>query len=242
LSPIIPPFNGFSPEAVKFLNDLNKNNTVEWFNKNRNRYEEYLVSPAKSFITEIGEFFNMLNPSIRTEPKFNQTIMRINKDMRFSKGAPYRDYFLIHFGRFKMDSEFYAFINTGGISLGMFLNKTTGDNLYFKENFERYPKEIKEVFKKYKLNGKYILSDLGKDIVEIKKSFSAEKDFDKIAPLKMLLLDKDLAKRNGIEYKPEFLGEAIKCFSQLYPLYCFAISPEPLRLIEEYEDQMGFIN
>ena len=239
MSSKIAPFNGFSPEAVKYLNDLKKNNTTEWFNKNHERYEEYLVNPAKSFITEIGEFFNMLNPAIRTEPKFNQTIMRISKDMRFSKGDPYRDYFLIHFGRFKMDSEFYAFINTQGISLGIFLNKTKGDNLYFKDNFERYPDEIKAVFKKYKLNNKYTLFELGKDIIEIKTSFNAEKDFAKCAPLKMLLLEKDLSKRKGIEYKPDFLGEAIKSFSQLYPLYCFAISPDPLDLIAEFEDKMG---
>jgi len=240
LSSIIKPFTGFSPEAVKFLNDLNKNNSLEWFNKNRDRYEEFLVGPAKSFITEIAQFFNMLNPAIRTEPKFNETIMRINKDMRFSKGVPYRNYFLIHFGRFKLDSEFYVFLNMEGISHGLFLNKNQGANLYFKENYERYPKEIKSVFKKYKLNGKYTLYDLGKEQEEIKKGFSAEKDYDKMSPLKMIILEKDITKNNGLEYKPEYLGEAIKSFSKLYPLYCFAISPDPLKLIEEYEDRMGF--
>lgn len=239
MSKIIPPFNGFSPEAVKFLNDLEKNNSLEWFNNNRSRYEEFLVMPAKSFITEIGQFFNMINPAIRTEPKFNQTIMRINKDMRFSKGVPYRNYFLIHFGRFKMDSEFYAFINTEGISLGLFLNKTVGESLFFKENYEKYSKEIKSVFNRYKLNGKYTLYELGKEQTEIKKAFSAEKDYEKMNPLKMVILEKELKQKKGIEYKPEFLGEAIKSFSQLYPLYCFAISQHPMKLVSEFEEKFG---
>lgn len=241
MNKVIPPFNGFSPEAVKFLADLAKNNSVEWFNKNRERYENYLVTPAKSFITEIAQFFNMLDPAIRTEPKFNQTIMRLNKDMRFAKGNPYRNYFLLHFGRFKMDSEFYAFINTETISLGIFLNKTIGQNLYFKDNFAKYPNEIKDVFSRYKLNGKYTLYDLNKDQTEIKKSFSAEKDLDKISPLKMLLLEKQMGQKKSIIFKPDFLGEAIKSFSQLYPLYCFSISNNPIKLIEEFEEKFGLM-
>jgi len=235
----IAPFEGFSREAVKFLADLEKNNSVEWFNANRNRYDEFLVAPAKSFITEIGAFFNMLNPAIRTEPKFNQTIMRINKDMRFAKGAPYRTYFLIQFGRFKMDSAFYVFINPQAISLGLFFNKQTGESLYFKQNYEAYPAEIKDVFKRYELNGKYTLFDLGKNQTLVKKAFNAEKDYEKIAPLKIFLLEKEYKSNSTIMYKTDFVGEAIKAFSKLYPLYCFALSPDPLKLLAEFEEKFS---
>ena len=102
MSKTIKPFTGFSEGLFHFLNNLSQNNNTDWFNANKQDYINYLASPAKSFL-------NQLNPVIRTEAKFNKTIMRLNKDMRFNKGAPYRNYFLIHFGRFRMDSEFFIY-------------------------------------------------------------------------------------------------------------------------------------
>jgi hypothetical protein len=33
--------------------------------------------------------------------------------------------------------------------------------------------------------------------------------------------------------------EMIKMISMLYPLYCFAVSPQPLKLLGEFEDNFG---
>jgi len=85
-------FSGFSKEIFSFFADLEKHNNVEWFHKNKQRYQSFVVEPTKAFITELQPFLNRLNPAIRTEPKFNETIMRINKDMRFAKGDPYSNY------------------------------------------------------------------------------------------------------------------------------------------------------
>jgi len=104
-------FKGFFKESFLFLNDLAKNNNTDWFAQNKHRYDDFIVKPAKSFVNDIAPYFNNLSTSIRTEPKFNKTLMRINKDMRFAKGSPYKTYFLIHFGRFKMDSEFYVYLD-----------------------------------------------------------------------------------------------------------------------------------
>ena len=43
-------FQGFSPKTAKFLRDLDKNNTREWFQKHRPEYEEHLMEPAREFI------------------------------------------------------------------------------------------------------------------------------------------------------------------------------------------------
>jgi uncharacterized protein (DUF2461 family) len=146
----IPDFEGFTKQTFKFFSLLEKNNNTEWFNKNKEMYERQLVLPSKALVTSIGPFFNQLNQSIRTEPKFNSTLMRINKDMRFAKGAPYKNYFLIHFGRFKMDSEFYIYLDKTGLSYGLFINNSTGDNLHFDKNKSKYSEKIRDVFVKYK--------------------------------------------------------------------------------------------
>ena len=144
--------------------------------------------------------------------------MRINKDMRFAKGAPYRNYFLIHFGRFKMDSEFYV---------------------YFDKNIKRYSKEIISVFNNYKLNNKFDLKTFDKDISTLQKRLNINKHFEKFSRTKFILLEKNLPKERKLATSPNFLTESIKQFSSLYPLYCFAISPVPLKLLQDFEERMG---
>ena len=138
MSKSIKPFTGFSEGLFHFLNNLSQNNNIEWFHANKLDYINYLVDPAKSFVTEIALFLNRLNPAIRTEAKFNKTLMRLNKDMRFNKGTPYRNYFLIHFGRFKMDSEFFIYFAKNEIQIGLFINNSNKNDFLFHENFKKY--------------------------------------------------------------------------------------------------------
>jgi uncharacterized protein (TIGR02453 family) len=237
----IPSFQGFHPEGFKYLKGLERNNNAKWFADHRDEYEAHLIGPAKSFITTIAPFFNQLNPAIRTEPKFNQTIMRISNDMRFSKGDPYKNYLLIHFGRFKMDSEFYLYFDKAGIGFGLFLNNTLGDGLHFKNNFEEYGKEIKDVFLRYKLDGKFDLLSINKKPEIVIKKFKSKRDLDKLSGIKQILLETGFGIEDKKIYSPELLTKVIKTFSSLYPLYCFAITPDPVRLLESFEENMGVI-
>ncbi len=232
-------FNGFDKDVFKFFSALERHNNLEWFSKNRERYQKVLVAPSRSYVESIGEFFNHLNPAIRTEPKFNKTLMRINKDMRFAKGAPYRNYFLIHFGRFKMDSEFYVYFDKTGISYGMFLNNAEGDDLYFNENIKRFGKEIISIFNNYSLNNKLALHTFDKEISVVQKRLNINNHFEKFAATKYILLEKVLPKERKVVTSPDFLADSIKLFSSLYPLYCFAISPNPLKLLNNFEERMG---
>jgi uncharacterized protein (TIGR02453 family) len=238
----IPVFSGFSKDVFKFLGNLSKNNNTDWFNKNRDRYQEDLVKPARSFVIEISEFFNRLNPSIRTEPKFNETLMRINKDMRFSKGEPYRNYFLIHFGRFKMDTEFYVYFDPDSFDYGLFINNSDDQkNFFFNKNINKYKKEFLKLLDDFSINNNYQLYELSKESQLIEKKFSGNKHLDKLIELKMVLFQKSLNPDNKKIYSPNFILEAIKTFSQLYPLYCFSVSPQPLKLIEDFEDHFGTV-
>jgi uncharacterized protein (TIGR02453 family) len=232
-------FEGFTNQTFKFFKTLEKNNNVEWFNKNRGIYESQLVTPSKAFVTSIGPFFNQLNPLIRTEPKFNSTLMRINKDMRFAKGSPYKNYFLIHFGKFKMDSEFYVYLDKTGLSYGLFINNTAGDNFHFPANIHKYKNNIEDVFLRYNIEGRFNLHTFDKEPTILRKNFKFGKDPDLLAKTKFILLEKYFSLEKKIIYTPTFLNEMIKTFSKLYPLYCFAVSPEPLKLIEDFEENLG---
>jgi uncharacterized protein (TIGR02453 family) len=241
LTQTIPPFEGFHPEAFKYLKGLERNNNAKWFAEHRDEYENHLVLPAKSFITSIAPFFNHLNPAIRTEAKFNQTIMRISNDMRFTKGEPYKNYFLIHFGRFKMDSEFYLYFDKTGIDFGLFINNTEGEELYFKKNLNEYKNDIIRVFSSYKLNGKFNLHTLDKKPELIINKFNADKDIDKLSLVKLVLFEIGIGSEKKQIYSAGILTNVIKVYSRLYPLYCFAISPDPITLLESFEENMGVV-
>ncbi|MBA4250466.1 MAG: hypothetical protein C0425_02860 [Chlorobiaceae bacterium] len=235
-------FSGFSLDIFDFFESLEKNNSKSFFDANRNNYEQFIVKPAKLFIDNIAPFFEQLNPTIRREAKFNKTIMRINKDMRFAKGEPYRTFLLVHFGRFKMDSEFYLFFDKSKMCIGLFLNNMKDENLFFYQNVIKYEKEIISVFEKYKLNNNFSLSDFKKYPQCIELKFAAKKHFDKLIETKFILLEKQFLKTEKICTSENLIIDCIKLFSRLYPLYCFAISPTPLKLIEHFEENLGIAN
>ena len=235
-------FNGFSEDIFKFLRGLDKNNSVEWFHKNYERYQKFLVEPAKAFITDLAPFLNQLNPAIRTEPKFNKTIMRLNKDMRFAKGDPYRAFLLIHFGRFKMDSEFFIYFEPASagkpddFQIGMFINNTNGENLYFKQNLSKFKKEIISVCSRFNINDNFSLYELNNDTDEVIGKFNAEKHYDKLEEIEMIILHKKKKPSLKKLYSSEIIPEMMKTIITLYPLYCFAISPQPMKELQKFED------
>lgn len=232
-------FEGFNEGIFEFLNGLKKNNNIEWFHRNRDRYQKNLVEPAKEFINQMAPFLNRLNPSIRTEPKFNETIMRLNKDMRFAKGEPYRPFLLIHFGRFKLDSEFYLYFDNTGAELGMFINNSSQKDLFFKKNLIKYRKEIIEICKARGIDNNFSLSNLEDDMNVVVKNFTAERDFDQLNKIDLILLKMKKGPSRRILFSKRIVGEMIKMIYQLYPLYCFAISPQPSKLLQKFEDDFG---
>ena len=234
-------FKGFGTEIFKFLSDLEKNNNVEWFHKNKQRYQDVLVTPARLFVTELASFFNRINPNIRTEPKFNQTLMRLNRDMRFAKGDPYKNYFLIHFGRFKMDSEFFLYFDPNETDLGIFINKSSEDNLYFDQNYKRYKKEIAKVFTNNKLNNKFSLYEMdSKEPTLVLKKFDAERHIDQLGEYKYILLQLNNFDKKKVE-TDNLLPLSVKVFSDLYPLLCFAYFPDPLKEIAKFNESFGVV-
>ncbi len=81
-----------SQNTISFLQKLHKNNNKEWFDKNRNVYEEAkkdfenLVQKLISFLAKEDEAIALLHPK--------DCIFRLNRDVRFSKNkSPYKTNF-----------------------------------------------------------------------------------------------------------------------------------------------------
>ena len=47
-------FDGFPRDGSKFLRDIVANNSKEWLDANRDRYESLIVAPNRAFVEEMG--------------------------------------------------------------------------------------------------------------------------------------------------------------------------------------------
>lgn len=84
-------FQRFNDETIRFLKDLSFNNNKAWFQENKERYIKHYLEPARSFVTAMSEQLKELSPTIRGVPEVGQSILRINRDVRFTKDKrPYK--------------------------------------------------------------------------------------------------------------------------------------------------------
>jgi uncharacterized protein (TIGR02453 family) len=77
------------PATLSFLKDLKKNNNKEWFEKNRNKYED-AKADFENFVGAVLVRMRITDSSI-ADLKPKDCTFRINRDVRFSKNkAPYK--------------------------------------------------------------------------------------------------------------------------------------------------------
>ena len=73
-------FTGFTREAFTFWKGLEGNNNREWFQAHKDQYENAVRRPMQLLIEELAPLYG---PG---------RLSRINKDMRFQKEKPYKNY------------------------------------------------------------------------------------------------------------------------------------------------------
>ena len=130
-------FDGFSKKGTNFLKDLRKNNTREWFNRNKATYEEHLIDPAKKFVVALGTRLQKLSPAIVAEPAVNKSLFRLNRDTRFSTDkTPYKTQLSIFFwegaGRRMDNPGFYLCFDAKTLTIA------GGAHEFSKEKLERF--------------------------------------------------------------------------------------------------------
>ena len=93
----MPEFNGFPRQYFTFFNQLKKNNTREWFEEHRRDYEAFVMHPAREFVTAMGQKLRQIAPGVNAVPKINQSLFKINRDVRFSKDkSHYKNMLSLH--------------------------------------------------------------------------------------------------------------------------------------------------
>ncbi|MGB5751152.1 MAG: DUF2461 domain-containing protein [Desulfobacterales bacterium] len=134
-------FNGFSRQYFTFFNQLGKNNSKEWFEKHREGYDEFVLHPAREFVVAMGEKLRKIAPEVNAIPKINQSLFKINRDVRFSKDkSPYKTYmgvWLWEGDRNRMEcSGFYLHVENKNLLIGV------GIKMFSKPLLDRYRKAV----------------------------------------------------------------------------------------------------
>jgi len=110
-----PPFSGFPPEGIRFLQKLKKNNHRDWFAEHKAEYEDFVKFPMESLITSLAGPLEKLSPGIFVHPK--KSMFRIYRDTRFSKNKnPYKTHAAAIFhpkGKWQASAGFYLHIEPG---------------------------------------------------------------------------------------------------------------------------------
>ena len=72
----------FTPETLRFLRALRRNNDREWFKARKDKYEQHVRAPMIAVIERLAGDFRSFAPEILASPK--TSLYRIYRDTRFS--------------------------------------------------------------------------------------------------------------------------------------------------------------
>ena len=79
----------FSTELFDFFRDLREHNEKEWFEANRERYEEHVLEPCKVFVLAFRQHLREISPHFQAEPRVQGgSLFRIHTNRRFNPDRP----------------------------------------------------------------------------------------------------------------------------------------------------------
>ena len=115
----------FTTEGMSFLEQIEQNNTRDWFHENKSKYEDLIRTPALNFIDDIRNELTHISPHfLAVSKKVGGSLMRVHRDVRFSKDkSPYKTNIGIQF-RHEMGKDvhapgFYVHIEPGDCFIGV---------------------------------------------------------------------------------------------------------------------------
>ena len=95
---MIPLFNGFPEDTIRFFLGLRFHNDAAYFNEHRDEYEAYVKKPFFEFIEAMTPVLETIADDFELRP--GKCMARIRRDTRFSKDkTPYRDHLWLMFKR-----------------------------------------------------------------------------------------------------------------------------------------------
>ena len=222
-------FTGFTKKTVSFFRGLEKNNSKDWFDQNRDLYDDHVMLPASLFVKEMGERLKKISPGIVADPRRDKSIFRLNRDVRFGANKdPYKTHLGIYFwegkGKKLENPGFYFQLDKSKILFGV------GMHVFPKEMINPYRdavtdpvmgKELGNVIKKVSKNSEYKLGWV--KYKKIPRGYDPEH------------VNSEYLLYGGIGYmfeekipqslfSPDFLDYSFKIFKDLSPIFKWVVN------------------
>ncbi len=209
------------PEAsLAFLRDLADNNTKEWFQANKKRYEADLKKPARALADAINGELADISPDHMTVP--GKAISRINRDIRFSKDkTPYKTEI---WGGYHNGTKpkghaagFYFGVGPNGVGVGAGLWMTPKDKIaglrhYIAANGDELQAILSALSDDYG-------EPQGAKLKRVPKGFDPDHPAGELLKHKGLYVKRDLGL--DIATSAELVPTIGGCFRQMMPLVAF---------------------
>jgi uncharacterized protein (TIGR02453 family) len=210
----------FTPEALKFLKGLTKNNDREWFEARREVYERALKAPMLAVIDEVNAAMEGFAPEHVRAP--HKTMMRIYRDTRFAKDKrPYKRQVAAWWARRGMEKTsgggFYMHVSANEVEFagGVFMperEQMLAIRKWMSVNHERYRAAVKKTTGR--AGGMTVIDR--EMLTRMPKGFAADDPADE------LLRAKDwgvwVKVPAAIALEPGFVKEMVKRFNLIAPV------------------------
>jgi uncharacterized protein (TIGR02453 family) len=207
--------------VLSFLKDLKKNNNREWFDENRERYQEAKQAFELYVLEVMGEIQKFDREAVNTAPK--DCIFRIFRDIRFSKDkTPYK-------------SNFGAYIAKGGRKstlAGYYLHIEPGASMLAGGIYMPQPDVLKAIrteifhnideFKSILINPKFrrhFTSIEAPRLSRPPKGFPA--DFPDVSLLQYQYYSVGKGESDSAVVKPDYINEIREVFRAMVPFNRF---------------------
>jgi uncharacterized protein (TIGR02453 family) len=115
MSSAVSAFQGFQPEAIDFLRELEANNNRDWFKANRPRYDEYLIAPATALGKDLADLGR-------------PHLFRPWNDTRFRPGPPIKEQVGLAIG-YEGAGGFYVELSLDGLMVAAGLHNPAPDQV-----------------------------------------------------------------------------------------------------------------
>lgn len=210
--------------TIKFLTDLKKNNTKEWFDKNKKNYE----TAKQNFIeltTEVLAGIAKTDISL-AHLEAKKCIFRINRDVRFSKDkSPYKTNFGMSIskgGKASSAAGYYFHLEPGQCFIGGGIYMAMPDEVKkIRQEIDYNWADFKKIISNKKFATTYKDLDLSKEFTLVRPPKGYEENNVAIKYLKLKswvattkLSDEDLMSKDLVK-------KVVTTFETLFPLISF---------------------
>jgi uncharacterized protein (TIGR02453 family) len=215
-------FDGFPPEALKFLRALKRNNNREWFQRNKHVYDEKVKQPMVELVLALRPEFQRFAPEMSCDPE--HAIFRIYRDTRFSVDkTPYKSHIAATFHPRGMQKRncagLYFHIAPEGVEIagGVYMIEAAGLLAIRRHVSERHKRFRSIVQSRSFLR---LFGELrGERLTRVPKGFAAADPSADLLRHKQFLAE--VTKPAGLAETPALFTTLVQLFSGMMPLIHF---------------------